>query len=103
MAEPMSLRRLVPMLAIAFTSLAFAPNALAEDAPPTVTLLSPAHTSTVISDAEHLVRFTWRVESATPTDTTVTWEVASDPFFKEALPWFGITRQRSSPEADHGD
>jgi Thrombospondin type 3 repeat len=85
MAVPMSKRRLFPTLAVALAALALAPNALADT--PTVTLLAPANGSSVVTPVgtDAYPTYSWRVDWATPEDTIVRHEMATDPGFTQNL------------------
>jgi hypothetical protein len=91
----MNRRRLLPVLA-SLLALAFVPGALADDAPPTVTLLSPTDAAAVRTDPGTFVTFTWRVDWASPTDTTVTWQIASDPGFTQDV----VSQSQPCPAAN---
>src|ERR1051326_6887029 len=57
----------------------------AADTPPTITLLLPANGTTVVSSptTSTYPTFTWHVDWATPENTTIIWQMASDTAFTQ--------------------
>jgi hypothetical protein len=62
-------------------SLVVATSSLADETPPTITLLAPANGATISTSA--VTTFSWQVTWATPPaqDVTITWQLASDAGF----------------------
>jgi hypothetical protein len=72
----------------------FASAPPADAAAPAITLLSPTTGSTV--DAASPVTFSWRVDWATPEDTTVTWQLSTSPGFTQDV----VQESRFCPAAN---
>jgi hypothetical protein len=69
-------------LAAALTFLVFVPASSAAGAP-AITLLTPVDGATVQNDAGLFVTFRWHVDWSQPEDTTVSFQVAADPGFRQ--------------------